>query len=86
MATSTKMIPIAVFDISSSSIAGAHVLIPKHQEKDSKVSILASTRIISEPKEELDEDASPNRLYIYGVVARLSMLAAAREMRDQIKG
>lgn len=40
----------------------------------------------NEPKEDLDEDASPNRLYIYGVVARLSMLAAAREMRDQMKG
>ncbi|EKD71199.1 MAG: hypothetical protein ACD_46C00248G0001 [uncultured bacterium] len=39
----------------------------------------------NEPTDDLDEDASPNRLYIYGVVARLSMLAAAREMRDQTK-
>ena len=30
-----------------------------------------------------DPDSSENRFYTYGVIAKLSMLAAAREMRDQ---
>lgn len=55
MATShKKIIPVAVFDISSSSIGGAHVLVPKHFEKNDKVSILASSRNISEPKEDIN--------------------------------
>ncbi len=41
---------IALFDISSSSVGGAHGLITKEQEK---VSLLASTRVFSEFKEEL---------------------------------
>ena len=31
------------------------------------------------PEKELDADAHPNRFYAYGVIARLAMLAAARE-------
>lgn len=55
MATShKKIIPVAVFDISSSSIGGAHVLVPSHFEKNDKVSVLASLRNISEPKEDLN--------------------------------
>ncbi len=54
MAKSIHMTPVAVFDISSSSVAGAHTLIPKGAEvAQSKVSILASTRLFSELKEEI---------------------------------
>lgn len=49
----TKMVPVAVFDISSSSVAGAHVLVPKSGDNTTKVSILASSRLLSQPKEEL---------------------------------
>ena len=37
----------------------------------------------NQPCANKDPDAGENRFYTYGVVARLSMLAAAREMRDQ---
>lgn len=37
------------------------------------------------PCAELSPDACQNRFYTYGVVARLSMLAAAREMKDYLK-
>ncbi len=37
------------------------------------------------PCPELEPDACPNRFYMYGVIARLSMLAAAREMKDNTK-
>ena len=33
------------------------------------------------PKKELDADAHPNRFYAYGVIARLALLAAARESK-----
>jgi hypothetical protein len=53
--TNEHIIPVAVFDISSSSVAGAHTLIPKGSKvADAKVSILASTRIFSEIKEEIN--------------------------------
>ncbi len=32
------------------------------------------------PKPELDPDAAPNRFYTYGVIARLALLAASREL------
>jgi glutamate--cysteine ligase len=35
------------------------------------------------PERELDADAHPNRFYAYGVVARLALLAAARETEAQ---
>lgn len=38
-----------------------------------------------QPREELEPDACPNRFYTYGIVAQLSMLAAAREIKDQMK-
>ncbi len=55
----THMIPVAVFDISSSSVAGAHTLIPKgvvHPPAGggTKVSVLASTRLFSELKEDIN--------------------------------
>ncbi len=50
-----KMVPVAVFDISSSSVAGAHVLIPKGVDSSTtKVSLLASTRLLFEPKEDIN--------------------------------
>lgn len=52
--SSSKMVPIAVFDISSSSIAGAHALIPKERGDNPHVSILASTRVFSEPKPDIN--------------------------------
>lgn len=53
----TKMIPVAVFDISSSSVAGAHVLAPKSESSTTtKVSLLASSRTLFEPKEDITID------------------------------
>jgi glutamate--cysteine ligase len=43
---------------------------------------LAFAAPCSEPREELEPDACPNRFYTYGVIAQLSMLAAAREIVD----
>ncbi|HEX4046149.1 MAG TPA: glutamate--cysteine ligase [Gammaproteobacteria bacterium] len=37
------------------------------------------------PCDEMEPDACPNRFYVYGIVAQLSMLAAAHEMRDTDK-
>jgi hypothetical protein len=82
MATSTKMIPIAVFDISSSSTAGAHVLVPKHHEKDSKVSILASSRIMSEPKEDLDIERFVNNT-LSGLENTISIIKKADNHRPE---
>lgn len=54
MAKSHIIIPVAVFDISSSSVAGAHTLIPRSEEiKNTKISVLASTRLFSELKEDI---------------------------------
>lgn len=51
----THFSPVAVFDISSSSVAGAHTLIPKGGvATETKVSILASTRLFSELKEDIN--------------------------------
>jgi len=33
------------------------------------------------PDSDIDPDAAPNRFYTYGVIARLALLAAAREIR-----
>lgn len=45
---------------------------------------LAFAKPCNEPCAELEPDACPNRFYTYGIVAQLSMLAAAREMKDQM--
>jgi glutamate--cysteine ligase len=34
------------------------------------------------PCKESEPDAQPNRFYAYGVIARLALLAAARELAD----
>ena len=47
---------------------------------------LAFPQPCDQPCQDVSPDASQNRFYVYGVVAQLSMLAAAREMSDQIKG
>jgi glutamate--cysteine ligase len=46
---------------------------------------LAFAQPCNEPHQELAPDACPNRYYTYGVVAKLGMLAAAREMKGQLK-
>lgn len=48
---------------------------------------LAFQKRCDEPCETMDHehDTGQNRFYLYGVIAQLSMLAAAREMRDQVK-
>jgi glutamate--cysteine ligase len=33
-----------------------------------------------QPLRDSDPDATPNRLYLYGVISRLALLAAAREL------
>lgn len=46
---------------------------------------LAFAKTCHQPKKEPELDACQNRFYGYGVIARLSMLAAAREMLEQQK-
>ncbi|TAK75180.1 MAG: glutamate--cysteine ligase [Gammaproteobacteria bacterium] len=46
---------------------------------------LAFSQTCNDPNEEMDPDACQNRFYTYGVVAQLSMLAAAREINEQAK-
>lgn len=46
---------------------------------------LAFPQACNEPREDISPHACQNRFYIYGLVAQLSMLAAAREIKDQIK-
>lgn len=46
---------------------------------------LAFVKTCHQPKKEPELDACQNRFYGYGVIARLSMLAAAREMLEQKK-
>lgn len=45
---------------------------------------LAFTQGCNEPRDDVSPDACQNRYYTYGIVAKLSMLAAAREMKDNI--
>lgn len=42
---------------------------------------LAFAQTCHEPREDMEPDACPNRFYTYGIVAKLSMLAAAREIK-----
>lgn len=42
---------------------------------------LAFSETCDAPRDDMEPDACPNRFYTYGVVARLSMLAAAREIK-----
>jgi glutamate--cysteine ligase len=46
---------------------------------------LAFAQRCDDPCADQEPDACPNRFYAYGVIARLSMLAAAREIKDQLK-
>lgn len=46
---------------------------------------LAFVKTCQQPKHHPENDECQNRFYAYGVIARLSMLAAAREMREQTK-
>lgn len=46
---------------------------------------IAFSASCNEPCDKSHPDASQNRFYLYGIVAQLSMLAAAREMKDQAK-
>jgi glutamate--cysteine ligase len=43
---------------------------------------LAFEQACTAPDSKQEPDAPPNRFYAYGVVARLALLAAAREMAD----
>ena len=45
---------------------------------------LAFPECCDDPHEELGLDATQNRLFVYGVIARLSMLAAAREVHHLV--
>ncbi len=46
---------------------------------------LAFAKTCHQPKKEPERDDCQNRFYAYGVIARLSMMAAAREMLEQAK-
>jgi glutamate--cysteine ligase len=46
---------------------------------------LAFAHQCNDPHADLAFDACPNRLYSYGIIAKLSMLAAAREINDQVQ-
>ena len=43
---------------------------------------LSFSQACNQPQAELDCDAEPNRFYTYGVIARLAMLAAAKEKHN----
>lgn len=43
---------------------------------------LAFAEACTEPREDMERDACLNRFYAYGIIAKLSMLAAAREIKD----
>ncbi len=48
---------------------------------------LAFSQTCNEPRDDMEPDACPNRFFTYGIIAQLSMLAAAREIKDQaLKG
>lgn len=68
-----KIIPVAIFDISSSSVAGSHTLINKTGEGKSNVSFLASSRKFLEPKEDIDiaRFVSDNLASLESVIATL---------------
>lgn len=46
---------------------------------------LAFVKPCHQPKQDPEKDECQNRFYAYGVIARLSMLAAAREMQEHAK-
>lgn len=46
---------------------------------------LAFAEPCTQPREDMEPDACPNRFYAYGIVAQLSMLAAAREIKEHVK-
>ena len=46
---------------------------------------LAFAEPCTQPRDDMDPDACPNRFYTYGIVAKLSMLAAAREIKEEKK-
>lgn len=46
---------------------------------------IAFSHTCNNPCAEVEPDACQNRFYIYGIIAQLSMLAAAREMKDQMQ-
>lgn len=46
---------------------------------------IAFSKPCNNPCDKSEPDASQNRFYLYGIVAQLSMLAAAREIKDQGK-
>lgn len=45
---------------------------------------LAFSQACNEPRDDMEPDACPNRFFTYGIIAQLSMLAAAREIKDQM--
>ena len=45
---------------------------------------LAFANPLNLPDQNREPDAEPNRFYAYGVIARLAMLAAAREIHQVI--
>ncbi len=47
---------------------------------------LAFAEYLTTPEQHLDPDARPNRFYAYGVIARLALLAAARELAGLDEG
>ena len=46
---------------------------------------LAFSNTCDNPCDQVKPNTCQNRFYIYGVIAQLSMLAAAREIKDQQK-
>lgn len=75
-----KTFPIAVFDISSSSVAGAHVLIPKAKNQEIKPSILASSRVFSAPQDDLNIEK-----YISDTLKQLEKTIAVLKKADNHK-
>ncbi len=69
-------------------VVGGFYRVHKHRGKTENLNApgahfepLAFTNACNNPDKTLNPDACPNRFYAYGVIARLSMLAAAREKK-----
>jgi glutamate--cysteine ligase len=74
-----------------SSVVGGFYRVHKDRSVDEnlnspgmKFEPLAFAQTCTEPRDDMEPDACPNRFYTYGIVAQLSMLAAAREIKDQM--
>lgn len=75
-----------------SAVVGGFYRVHKDRGRDENLNApgmhfepIAFSKPCNNPCEKSEPDACQNRFYLYGIVAQLSMLAAAREIKDQAK-